>query len=415
MSMDPQSKIALDVRIAQGMVRLCKSRVSIFADETPLVRRPNDLRGRYNPVPLLTFLAHCKLRFLENKEEPFQARSASRKWVIQLYDLIKNCGKRETCWLEKVFGSHRTTPNVCAIHKVVTAFKEGHEHVVALAATAPRPDQIELSFDGAPAESEDELHEFLRRLGGDDEMATLPDSAEIGTASTTSTTTPPSIAGNGDVDQFDLPEHLRGQVSLRFPKFNLVHHAVERESLRRLAATRRLEVKWLSIRMEYGDIIFPDLLRTLVESVSECDITVSVAMLNPDWEYLEYFHPEWPNEARKIHHKLNELATQYREQQRTLKKRKVNIVLHEYEYVPNWHGVVLDDSRFYIGHCSWKEAVPGSGKKRLSGGENPYMLLCAENGGFESWLAKHFLSWFDYAFNWSSNIRASRQAAGRHR
>ncbi len=413
MSTDLQTKIALDVRIAGGMVRVLKSRVSLFPDEAPLVRRSYDLRGRYNPVPLLKFLAHCKLRFLQNHEEPFQARSGRHKWVVQLYDLIKNCGKRETCWLEKVFGSHRTTPNVCAIHKIIAAFKEGHEYVVVLAATAPRPDQIELSVDGVPAESEPELHEFLQRLGG--AMATLPAPAEFGAPPTAPAAAPPSIAGNGEADQLDLPEHLRGAVSLRFPKYNLVHHDVERESLRRLAAGPRLEIKWLSVRMEYTETILRDLLRTMVDSVAECDIRLSIAMLNPDWEYLRYFHPDWPDEARKTRRKLSELAALYREQQRTQKKRKVSIIVHEYEYVPNWHGVVLNDSRFYIGHCSWNEAVPGSGRKVFTGGENPYMLLCAEKGGFERWLATHFLTWFDYAFHGSSNLGATQPPVGRHR
>jgi hypothetical protein len=412
MDADNQSKIALDVRIVEGTVRLSKSRVSIFQDETPVVRRPHDLRGRFNPVPLLTFFAYCKLHFIQNKEEPFQARSGDHKWVIQLYDLIKNCGKRETCWLEKVFGSHRTTPNVCAIHKIITPFKDGHEHVVALTASAPRADEIELSVEGTPAESEGELCEFLKLLGAGDEMATSPDSLGHRAAATV---TPLAADADSSSNPYDLPERFRGSISLRFPKFNLVQHEFERACLRQLAATQQLEIKWLSVRMEYGDVILPDLLRTLVDSVPECEIKVLVALLSPDWPYLERLHPTWPDEVRKNCNKLRDLGALYREKQGALKKRKVTIVVREYEYIPNWHGVVMNDSRFFIGHCSWRESVPGSNEKVLTGGENPYMLLCAEKGGFEGWLAEHFLGWFDYAFNWSSSVGKKQPVVAGHR
>ena len=161
--------------------------------------------------------------------------------------------------------------------------------------------------------------------------------------------------------------------------------------------------------MEYGAPILPDLLRTFVDSVSECDITVSIAMLNPDWEFLEHFRPDWPSEVRKSYDKLSALAALYREQQRTLKKRKVSIVVRRYEYVPNWHGLVLNDSQFYIGVCSWKEDVPGSSKKSPRWGRKSLCRPLPQKGGFESWLATAFLGWFDFAFNWSGNACTKKQ------
>ncbi len=76
---------------------------------------------------------------------------------------------------------------------------------------------------------------------------------------------------------------------------------------------------------------------------------------------------------------------------------------------------MLNDSQFYIGVCSWKEDVPGSSKKVLVGAENPYVVLCAEKGGFESWLATAFLGWFDFAFNWSGNACTKKQVVARNR
>jgi hypothetical protein len=401
-----QAKIILEATTAHGGVRLAKTRVALLQDESPIVPSPHDLPSRYNPVPLLTFFAHCKLHALLSNEAPFQARSRSCKWAIQLYDLIKNCGKKQTCWLEKVFGSRRTAPHVCAVHRVITAFKDGREHVVALAATAPRPDEIELRLDGMPADGERGLREFLQRLAANGGIETSPPSLRHDTAPVAA---PSAIDAGASVDRYSLPEQLQGMISLRFPKFNLAHNDFERECLKRLVATRKLDIKWLGTGMEYGAPILPDLLQTLVGSVSECDIALSIAMLDSDWEFVRHLRPDWPDGVRKSYDKLMALAALYREQQHTLKKRKVSIAVRTYQYIPNWHGLVIDDSQFYVGLCSWKESVPGSGKIALAGAENPYVVLCAENRGFESWLAAAFLGWFGYAFHWSANRRSNAQ------
>jgi hypothetical protein len=409
---EEQAKIVLEARTTVSGVRLSKSRVTIFPEEPPVVAKPDELPRRYNLVPLLTFFAYYKLHALEGCQEAFQARAGGQKWVIQLYDLIKNCGKRETSWLEMVFGSHRTAPHICSVHRVITAFKDGREHVVALAATAPRPEQIELSLDGMRAESERELQEFLRRLSSSAGIETSPPSAkhDARRAKTHS-----RIDAEGYVERYRLPEWLQGNASLWFPKFNLAHNDFERECLKQLIATHKLDVKWLGIGMEYGVPVLPGLLRRLVGSVSECEITVSIAMLDPDWEYLEHLRPDWPGGVRKSYDRLMALVTLYREQQRTLKKRKVSIGVRTYEYIPNWHGLAINDSQFYVGSCSWEETVPGSGEVILTEAINPYIALSPESGGFEAWLAVTFRTWFNYAFHWSDNSRTGKQAVARGR
>ncbi len=407
--MSTGAQIVLEAKINRGTVRLSKSRVALFQDENPVVLKPYDLPSRYNPVPLLVFFARCKLHFLQRRDGPFQVRSEGQKWVVQLYDLINNCGKRETCWLEKVFGSPRAAPNVCSIHRVVAAFKDGREHVVALAATAPNPDQIQLSLEGRPAESETELRQFLQRLGGE-ETAASPESMDHDWTSS------PTLSGlnvQASTNADGLPEHLKGKVSLRFPKFNFAHNEIEQECFRALGATHRLDIKWLDAGMEYGAPILPDLLRTLVDSVSECDIAISIAMLDPGWKHLGYLHPDWPDEVRKSYDKLSALAALYREH-RGLGKRKVSIVVHGYEYVPNWHGLAINDSQFYLGICSWKQAVPGSSRKVLAAAENPYVVLSAERGGFEAWLTAAFRGWFEFAFNWSARTAAKKRVGARN-
>lgn len=135
-------------------------------------------------------------------------------------------------------------------------------------------------------------------------------------------------------------------------------------------------------------------------------------MLDPDWQFLGHLNPGWPKKARTSHDALTDLADSYREESRK-SKRKVSIAIGLYQYMPNWHGFALENSRVYLTTCSWRENPPESGKRHLVGGENPYFVVHAEHGGIESWLAGVFTGWFDYAFNWSSRRSRRNQAVRR--
>jgi hypothetical protein len=199
---------------------------------------------------------------------------------------------------------------------------------------------------------------------------------------------------------------------LPFDKCTVAQNDFEKKCLKELAATNTLRLRWFGMGMEYGAPFLPDALRKLVSSVTRCNITVSIAMLDPTWAYLEHLHPNWPEDVPKSYQKLVALADEYRVQRE--RKKKVSVTIGTYKYVPNWHGFAINDSRFYISTCSWEESVPGSDRMLLVGGENPYILVDAERSVVECWIARVFSGWFDYAFNWSSrNPSKSQGAAGK--
>ena len=288
---EKQAKIALEAKTVRGGVRLSKSRVALSEEECPVVvSKPGDLPSRYNPVPLLRFFALWKLHSIQKKPESFHASSEDYKWATQLYDLIKNCGKKETCWLERVFGSHRNAPRVCLVHKVIRAFKDGRECVVASAKNAPAPDEIRLVLDGTPAEAESELIDFLQRLGGAEEKLALPDSNECET---------PPMAGPLAADP-DSDGNQQGHQFRSFPNCGIAQHDFGMQCVNRLGKAGKLTIKWLGMGMEFGEHYLRELLEQLTSLSAKCEIKVQVAMLDPAWEGVRHLNIKWPGLARAL-------------------------------------------------------------------------------------------------------------------
>ncbi len=141
-------------------------------------------------------------------------------------------------------------------------------------------------------------------------------------------------------------------------------------------------------------------------------------MLDPDFEHLGFLNPTWPEETRKSYSALTAFAKDYEGRRDDSSGRKVEVAIGTYKYVPNWHGFSIDDPddpRFYISTCSWREVPPRSGKRRIVGGENPYILVPSERSGpeIEAWLVATFNGWFDRAFNWSGRASPKKRPVGR--
>ena len=381
---EKQAKTVLEAKSAHGAVRLCKSRVALFEDESPVVSNPGDLPSRYNPVPLLRFFALWKLHSIQKKQEPFQATSADHKWATQLYDLIKNCGKKESCWLETVFGSHSTTPHVCSVHKVIKAFKDGREHVVSLAKTCPDPDQIKLTLDGTPAESGPELQEFLQRLGVGDEILTSPASQERETL-------PTATFSGTDADATCDKQPPFPQIAATYRPFDNCGTAQDdfrKRCIARLRDTDKLRIRWLGLVMQFGNHFLQELLLELIRARSACDITLSIAMLDPKYEHLPQLNRNWPSLAAVHYDSLLNTADWF---SGLSGDQKVTTEISRYRYVPNWHGFAIDNSFCYISYCSWQNGL-------LGGAYNKYVLFDAQQSEFARELATAFDTWFAFAF-----------------
>ena len=176
-------KITLEAVATDEGIRFDKGRVAL--SEPATYSDASDVPGQSNPAPLLAFLAHYKLHTLLKKQGRFKASSNEYPWVRQLWDLIKNCGKKQHCWVDTVFGKSKS-PNRCNIHKVIKVSGQ-RSQTASLAPNAPAPDEIELILDGGPLVSEDQLRGFLSQLGALKKTGPQPAGGEGRTASTAPT------------------------------------------------------------------------------------------------------------------------------------------------------------------------------------------------------------------------------------
>lgn len=197
-----------------------------------------------------------------------------------------------------------------------------------------------------------------------------------------------AAGGAVDSDGYQQPKQFSVTILGRFYR---AAPCFARECLSRLRQTKNLEIKWLGMAMQFGEPFLPDLLERLTESVTECEIRVLIAMLDPKWEAVRAFNPGWPAHAGVNHESLIDLENKFTRSDGT---KRVSVTTHLYRYVPNWHGFVIDDSLFFISFCSWR-------KQRLQGAENLYALIDPGKNAFEKRIATAFSGWFDVAFNQS--------------
>ena len=166
-------------------------------------------------MPLLIFLSLWKLRSVQKKQELFQARGADYKWATQLYDLIKNCGKKQTCWLESVFGSHNNAPNVAQF----TNWSRRSRMAASMwwLRRAVRPTRLRLSSLSTERRwmASPICKTFSRHLGFTDKTGASP-KRENGKRLTAAASS--LIEANASGGQHGLLDEFKGQISLQFPK-----------------------------------------------------------------------------------------------------------------------------------------------------------------------------------------------------
>ncbi len=396
-------KITLEAVATDEGIRFDKGRVAL--SEPATYSDASDVPGQSNPAPLLAFLAHYKLHTLLKKQGRFKASSNEYPWVRQLWDLIKNCGKKQHCWVDTVFGKSKS-PNRCNIHKVIKVSGQ-RSQTASLAPNAPAPDEIELILDGGPLVSEDQLRGFLSQLGALKKTGPQPAGGEGRTASTAPT------GADGSAQGERRAAGSGGTLSVPFVSCAHVQEDLAAECLRRLDANHRLQIRWLGMGMQYGCLHLESLLKKLARSSGAYNISVFVAMLAPRWPDLDKLRAGWKTGVGERYERLRALRNEYR-RQASGSKRRVAIEIGTYKYVTNWLGMVVDDEVFYLTLCSWKERVPGGGQRELVGWENPCILVRDDGrGGIESQVARGFLSWFEYAFNSSRHAPAKRAVKGK--
>ncbi len=68
----------------------------------------------------------------------------------------------------------------------------------------------------------------------------------------------------------------------------------------------------------------------------------------------------------------------------------VSIKLTKYEYMPNWHGILINESHLFLSSCVWNS------ENKMTAGENPYIHYILGKSSLHEQQIVQFRRWFDY-------------------
>jgi hypothetical protein len=115
-------------------------------------------------------------------------------------------------------------------------------------------------------------------------------------------------------------------------------------------------------------------------------IKIEIAMLDPEWSVLAALHPAWKVRA-EAH--FNEIDSYITSKKSALEATGWSIDLYTYGHMPNWHGILVNETVLYQGTCTWRDG-------RLTGADDAYERDVADNSPSEYKAIQRYLSWFRY-------------------
>lgn len=160
--------------------------------------------------------------------------------------------------------------------------------------------------------------------------------------------------------------------------------AMRDEILSRLDHDRRVTIKAMGLSMGHAWPFLINSLTNRFRAGSE-KIDLQIAMLDPSWPELTWVNPDWAARARTNIDEIERYAELLRP---VLTSSGSTISLSVYAYMPNWHGVLINDEVLFLSTCFWRNGC-------LTGAENRYELLFASDPHLGAPRTSQFRSWFD--------------------
>jgi hypothetical protein len=171
-----------------------------------------------------------------------------------------------------------------------------------------------------------------------------------------------------------------------------------------------LKIRWLALGMAGASRTVVNLLGRLVKVETDREIEISIAMLDAGWKDLPLVSEQWSRSVGTNYANFVEFLRGFAAQTLQEKIPKVTARIWRYSYVPNWAGLVVDDSIYCITSCFCRKKVTnGHERVYVEGNVNDLVLIdttsgtagtsAAVQGAFASKIATVFDRWFLFACN----------------
>lgn len=175
--------------------------------------------------------------------------------------------------------------------------------------------------------------------------------------------------------------------NITFGEFYDVSLEMKKIILEELKSKNKIKIRAIGMSMGHAWQFFYNTLNPILTNPNDSSLVeLEIAMLNSSWADLESINPYW----RQKSNTNRDLISQFIHiSEANINQKKWSIKLYSYSYMPNWHGVLINDNILYLSTCYWKDNL-------LQGGENPYEFIKSDGTKETELKISHFLNWFNH-------------------
>lgn len=165
-----------------------------------------------------------------------------------------------------------------------------------------------------------------------------------------------------------------------------------------------LDIKITAVGMAYSWNDFVDKIPGWLQENPNCKINLSILLVNP--EYLDRLPigktpRDWAQESRNRILDMEKLVNCLTEEQ----KNNLSCVIKNYEEIPQYHGILINNDQLFLGRTDWKLDRPGRSPE-LTVGQNRYRYFNRNTTQEEDRGSERvglFLNWHRYYCEYNSN------------
>ena len=148
--------------------------------------------------------------------------------------------------------------------------------------------------------------------------------------------------------------------------------------------SRCLTVKWIGTSMDCGWPFLRKNIARILDQFPASKVSLEIFMLSEHFQLLAELNRMWPTQVKNNKEDIIGWKAMIEEAY----PGRIEVALCEYQSIPNYSGMLVNESTLFLAFCSW-------GPTSFSVGNNPYTRYEKKRGqGLE--LIDQYLKWTDY-------------------
>lgn len=111
--------------------------------------------------------------------------------------------------------------------------------------------------------------------------------------------------------------------------------------------------------------------------------TIHLKVISPQWKFWNTLGNAWHRRNEALHDSVTDFLQIIRG------NPDVQVILCDYEYLPNWHGVLINERHLFRSSCLYRN-------NEFTVHKNPYVYFCHEENYYSDMQISEFQYWFNH-------------------